>query len=116
MPDILEGVGFNAINRNCALGSIIGRIASPGSKLSTWHWLQQRSAVGELPDVDFEAVPLMRLYRVSDLLVRQRDRIEKQLFERINDLFSLPATVTLYDLTNTYFEGKMAGNAKSSRS
>ena len=25
MPDILEGVGFNAINRNCALGSIIGR-------------------------------------------------------------------------------------------
>jgi hypothetical protein len=74
------------VNRNCALGSIIGRIASPESELSTWHWLQQRSAVGELLDVDFEAVPLMRLYRVSDLLVRQRDKIEKQLFERINDL------------------------------
>lgn len=113
MPDILEGVGFNGIHRNCALGSIIARIASPGSELSTWRWLQERSAVGELLDVDFEAVPLMRLYRVSDLLVRQRDKIEKQLFERINDLFSLPVTVTLYDLTNTYFEGEMAGNAKA---
>ncbi|MDY0282549.1 MAG: transposase, partial [Salinivirgaceae bacterium] len=25
----------------------------------------------------------------------------------------IPATVTLYDLTNTYFEGEMAGNAKA---
>ena len=113
LPEILESVGLNGIQRNCALGSIIGRIASPGSELATWHWLQERSAVGELLDVDFEGVPLMRLYRVSDLLVRHRDEIEKQLFGRIDNLFSLSATVTLYDLTNTYFEGEMAGNAKA---
>ena len=113
LPEILESVGLNGIQRNCVLGSIIGRIASPGSELATWHWLQERSAVGELLDVDFEGVPLMRLYRVSDLLVRHRDEIEKQLFGRIDNLFSLSATVTLYDLTNTYFEGEMAGNAKA---
>ncbi len=113
LPEILESVGLNGIQRNCALGSIIGRIASPGSELATWHWLQEKSAVGELLDVDFEGVPLMRLYRVSDLLVRHRDEIEKQLFGRIDNLFSLSATVTLYDLTNTYFEGEMAGNAKA---
>jgi transposase len=113
LPEILESVGLNGIQRNCALGSIISRIASPGSELATWHWLQEKSAVGELLDVDFEGVPLMRLYRVSDLLVRHRDEIEKQLFGRIDNLFSLSATVTLYDLTNTYFEGEMAGNAKA---
>ncbi|SEM84625.1 Transposase, partial [Syntrophus gentianae] len=110
---ILESIGLNGMQRAVAVGSIIARMAAPGSELSTWRWLKEKSALGELLDVDFEAVPLMRLYRVSDLLVRHRQDIEKALFARINDLFSLPATVTLYDLTNTYFEGEMSGNAKA---
>ena len=71
----------------------------PGSELSTWHWLRERSALGELLEVDFEGVALSQLYRVSDLLIHHREEIEKQLFGRITELFSLPATVTLYDLT-----------------
>jgi hypothetical protein len=51
--------------------------------------------------VDFESLPPMRLYRASDLLVRYRDKIESALFARIQYLFGLPVTVTLYDLTNT---------------
>jgi transposase len=115
LPEILDSVGFSGIQRDCALGSIIGRIACPSSELATWRWLQEKSAVGELLDVDFEGVPLMRLYRVSDLLIRHRDEIERQLFGRIDTLFSLSDTVTLYDLTNTYFEGEMSGNAKAQR-
>lgn len=111
--EILESIGLNGIQRAVAVGSIIARMAAPGSELSAWRWLREKSALGELLDVDFEGVPLMRLYRVSDLLVRHRDAIEKALFARINDLFSLPTTVTLYDLTNTYFEGEMASNAKA---
>jgi transposase len=113
LADVLESVGMNAGQRACALGSIIGRMACPGSELATWRWLQNRSAFGELVDVDFEGVPLMGLYRASDLLVRNREAIETALFKRINDLFSLPATVTLYDLTNTYFEGDASCNAKA---
>jgi transposase len=113
ISDIFESVGMNAGQRACAMGSIIGRMACPGSELSTWRWLQNRSAFGELIDVDFEGVPLMSLYRASDLLVRNRDTIEDLLFRRINDLFSLPVTVTLYDLTNTYFEGEVACNEKA---
>jgi transposase len=60
-------------------------------------------------------MPLMQLYRTSDLLVRHRDKIERALFGRIQDLFGLPLTVTLYDLTNTYFEGTAAGNPKAGR-
>ncbi len=115
ISDLLESLGMNAAQRACALGSIVGRMACPGSELATWRWLQDKSAFGELVDVDFEGVPLMRLYRASDLLVRNREAIEQALFRRINDLFSLPATITLYDLTNTYFEGEACGNAKAKR-
>jgi transposase len=57
----------------------------------------------------------MRLYRTSDLLVRHRETIENRLFAKISDLFSLGTTVTLYDLTNTYFEGSAGENSQAKR-
>ena len=115
LPRILEQVGFNGKQQAAVIGSVIGRMAAPASELATWSWLRERSGLGELLDVDFEAMPLMSLYRASDLLVKHRQPIEAGLFSRINDLFSLPTTVTLFDLTNTYFEGEMAGNNKANR-
>jgi transposase len=116
LPRILTEAGFNGVQQAAAIGSIIGRMAVPGSEVATWRWLRECSALGELLEVDFEAMPLISLYRASDLLVRRRQTIEAALFSRINDLFSLPrTTVTLYDLTNTYFEGEMAGNVKARR-
>ncbi len=112
---ILTGLSFNGVQRDAVAGLLIGRMAAPGSEMATWRWLRERSALGELLDVDFEAMPPIRLYRTSDLLVRHRDKIEDALFTNIKDLFGLPVTVTLYDLTNTYFEGTAAGNAKAAR-
>jgi hypothetical protein len=112
---ILQDLGFNTVQRAAVAASLIGRMAVPGSELATWRWLRGRSALGELLDVDFEAMPLMRLYRVSDLLVRHRDKIEAALFARLRDLFGLPMTVTLFDLTNTYFEGTAAANPRAAR-
>jgi hypothetical protein len=112
---ILRDLGFNGIQRAAVAGSLIGRMAAPGSELATWRWLGERSALGELLGVNFDTMPLMQLYRTSDLLVRRRDKIEEALFGRIQDLFGLPVTVTLYDLTNTYFEGTAAGNKKAAR-
>lgn len=115
LPKILEEVGLNGVQRAAAIGSIIGRMSEPGSELATYSWLTERSGLGELLDVDYAMMPLMRLYRSSDLLVKHRQTIESQLFSRLTDLFSLRTTVTLYDLTNTYFEGEMAGNGKAKR-
>ena len=112
---ILSDLGFNGVQRAAMAGSLIGRMAAPGSELATWRWLGERSALGELLGVNFDTMPLMQLYRTSDLLVRHRDKIEEALFGRIQDLFGLPVTVTLYDLTNTYFEGAAAGNPKAAR-
>ncbi len=115
LPRILDQVGLGGKQQAAVIGNVIGRMAAPASELATWGWLRERSGLGELLDVDFEAMPLMSLYRASDLLIRYRQPIEAALFARINDLFSLPTTVTLFDLTNTYFEGEMAGNSKAKR-
>jgi hypothetical protein len=112
---ILFGLGFNGVQRAAAAASLIGRMAAPGSELATWRWLRTQSALGELLDVDFEAMPLMRLFRVSDLLVRHREAIEAALFGRIETLFGLATTVTLYDLTNSHFEGTAAANPSAAR-
>ena len=87
LEDILASVGCNGVQRAAALGSFIGRMAEPGSDLATLQWLIERSALGDLLDVDYEAMPLMRLYRTSDLLVRHRQVIEDTLFPRIKVLF-----------------------------
>lgn len=115
LPQILESAGLNGVQRAAAMGSIIGRMAAPGSELATLRWLKERSALGELLGVDFETMSSMRLYRTSDLLVQHQETIETALFGQIQTLFSLPDSVTLFDLTNTYFEGEMANNAKAQR-
>jgi transposase len=111
--ELLASVGMNRPQRISAIGSIIGRMAQPGSEDATFKWLKYNSSLGELLEFDFETMSAMRLYRASDQLIRNRDLIEQGLFRRIEDMFSLETTVTLYDLTNTYFEGDATGNSKA---
>ncbi len=112
---LLEELGLTGPQRAAAMGSIIGRMAVPGSELAVHQWLRERSALGELMDVDYESMSLMQLYRVSDILLRHQSALENRLFSRLKDLFALECTVTLYDLTNTYFEGEETNNSKARR-
>jgi hypothetical protein len=107
--DLLIELGLSGPIRFAILGAIIGRMAAPGSELATHHWLDQCSGLGELLDVDFGRMPLMTLYRASDALMKHKDRIERALFNRVHNLFGLGTTVTLFDLTNTDFEGTVRG-------
>ncbi|VAW86228.1 FIG00855313: hypothetical protein [hydrothermal vent metagenome] len=112
-PNKLSELGINGTQCSAIIGNIIGRMAQPASELATWHWLQDQSALGELLDVDFEALSHMSLYRGSDALMRKRDEIETHIFGAVKDLFGLDQTITLYDLTNTYFEGSAENNEKA---
>ena len=58
-------------------------------------------------------MPLMKLYRASDALLKHRDAIEHHVFSRVAELFGFETTVTLYDLTNTYMEGGASANPKA---
>jgi hypothetical protein len=109
----LTNLGLSAVGRACILGNLIGRMAEPASELATWEWLQANSALGELLDVDFAGLSHMRLYRASDALMQRRDAIESHVFDAVTGLFALQGTVTLYDLTNTYFEGAAELNDKA---
>ena len=57
----------------------------------------------------------MQVYRAADVLMRHREALEGALFARVSGLFGLDWSVTLYDLTNTYFEGEAASNPKAQR-
>ena len=73
-------------------------------------------APSELLGVDLLYDPGPRcLYRASDALMAHREAIEHHLFDRAMDLFDLHRTVTLYDLTNTYFEGEARRQPKARR-
>ena len=113
--DKLSALGLNRPQIAAVVGTIIARIAHPGSELASHAWLQQRSALGELIDFDFEAMDLNRLYRASDVLHKHREILQEHLFAQAQSLFALSPTVTLYDLTNTYFEGIAAGVSKARR-
>ena len=108
-------LGIGPSLRAAAIGSIIARMARPGSERATRRWLAERSALDELLGVDFQTLEPMQLYRASDALMAHREAIEHHLFDRAMDLFDLHPTVTLYDLTNTYFEGEAGGQPKARR-
>ncbi len=107
----LKELGFNKHQRSAAIGSIIGRMAVPGSELATHYWLQNHTGLGELTGYDYETMSLTRLYQISDLLLKNKKQLEKHLYERERGLFNFEETITLYDLTNTYFEGSGKFNA-----
>ena len=111
--ELLVGLGISGPLRAAIVGAIIGRMARPGSERATRRWLDERSGLGELLDVDFAALAENVLYRASDALMKHRTAIEDALFSKVGDLFGLATTVTLYDLTNTYFEGEAAINPKA---
>ena len=115
LPALLTRLGVNGALRSAATGAIVGRLAAPASERATHRWLQERSGLGELLGVDFETVGAMQLYRASDVLVKHREAIEEHLFDRAMGLFDLQPTVTLYDLTNTYFEGEASDQPQAQR-
>ena len=111
----LAALGFNKPQIAAAVGNVIGRMAVPASELATYTWLQQTTALGELIDYDYEGMDLQRLYRSADQLLKHRAALESHLFGAAKTLFGLSETITLYDLTNTYFEGMATGIAKAKR-
>lgn len=113
--DKLAALGFNRPQIAAALGNVIARMGAPASELATHAWLQQRSALGELIGYDYEGMELQRLYRSADQLLKHRDALEAHLFGAAQRLFALAETITLFDLTNTYFEGVGAGIGKAKR-
>jgi transposase len=113
LAECLNGCGFSQRQIDIARLLIIGRLVSPGSERHLHDWAQNISGLDELINTDFEQLSLNSLYKVSDLLYEHKAEIEHHLRRKENDLFSLEETIILYDLTNTYFEGRATSNSKA---
>jgi len=111
----LASLGFSEKEIILALGTVIARAASPKSERATYEWLTTSSGLGELLDFNFKDTSLDHLYRISDKLFQNKDSIEKYLEKAQQRVHGYQNTMILYDLTNTYMEGRSKGNPKAQR-
>ena len=97
---------------------IISRAVYPASELKTSMWIKENSAVCEITDFDRNKITKDQLYRISKKLYSVKEALEQHLSVRTNELFDIEDRIVLYDLTNTYFEGRKVGSklAKFGRS
>jgi transposase len=92
----------------------INRLVDPRSERGIYHWVPS-TAVPELLDFRYERLSLNHLYRCLSVVEPHKETIEKHLAEQSRDLFNLQNDVLLYDLTSTYFEGRLEHNPKAQR-
>ena len=98
--------------RQLACVMTLNRLIAPCSEHAMPDWIR-RTALADILDADFDALEEDPLYRVLDKLHPHRSVIEAALVARERSLFNLDATIYLYDLTSTYFEGQCSRNEKA---
>lgn len=81
---------------------VVNRCVNPLSKLATSRWVDTTcyAAMDGYADLPRE---VEYFYRSMDYLLKAKDEIEKALFERLRNLFSIDVRLTFYDITSTFF-------------
>ncbi|MHC1773973.1 MAG: IS1634 family transposase [Lentimicrobium sp.] len=106
----LERQGWDLNDIQLAQSHIISRAVYPASELETTRWIKENSSVCEITGYDMETLTKDRLYRISKKLYSEKEQLEEHLSVRTNELFDIEDKIVLYDLTNTYFEGRKLGS------
>ena len=103
----LKNKGWDDEQINLATTHIISRAVYPASEYKTVTWIRENSAVCELTGYNMDKVTKDKLYEISKKLYSEKSGLENHLSRCTNELFKLEDKIILYDLTNTYFEGRM---------
>jgi Transposase DDE domain len=90
----------------------VNRLIEPRSERGIHRWLPS-TALPELLNFPVARLTLNHLYRCLSLVEPHQRAIENHLAEQGRDLFQFANDLLLYDLTSTYFEGRMAHNPKA---
>jgi len=102
----LKEKGWGDTQINTALIQLTSRAVYPASEHKTAQWIQLNSAVASLHNTDYDRITRHHLYDAAKNLYDIKDEVETYLSTKTSDLFSLQDKIILYDLTNTYFEGR----------
>ena len=106
----LERQGWDQDEIKLAQSHIISRAVYPASELETTRWIKENSSVCEVTGYDIEKITKDRLYNITKKLYSEKEALEQHLSVRTNELFDIQDRIMLYDLTNTYFEGRKQGS------
>jgi transposase len=106
LTEFFQSCGWSETQIKLAATQIISRAVYPASELKTSSWIRENSAVCEVTGYDMEQITKDKLYESALKLYEVKDGLEKHLSQRTNHLFDLDDKIILYDLTNTYFEGR----------
>jgi Transposase DDE domain len=107
IEELLLGLHWNKEQVQLATTQIVSRAVYPASELETSRWIKENSAICEITQYPIDKITKDKLYQSSHNLYRVKDELEQHLSTRTNELFDLDDKIILYDLTNTYFEGRM---------
>ncbi|HZL10168.1 MAG TPA: hypothetical protein VFC65_09230 [Prolixibacteraceae bacterium] len=118
MASFLADQGWKEDDIKLAQSHIISRAVYPASELETTRWIKENSSVCELTGYDIEKITKDQLYRISKKLYSHKEALEQHLSVRTNELFDIQDKIMLFDLTDTYIEGRKEGSqlAKYERS
>lgn len=106
LTEFLLSEGFSETQAQLAATQVISRAVYPFSELRTSRCIKENSAVTELTGYDLSSITKDKLYASALDLYTVKDKLEKYLSKRTDELFDLEDKIILYDLTNTYFEGE----------
>lgn len=106
IDQFLEGKGFNPRETNMALLSMVARAVFPASERNTAQWLGESSALWEMFNTMEQPPNRFALYRMANILSDHFEAFIDQIYRNTMDMFALKDILLIYDLTNTYFEGR----------
>jgi transposase len=115
LSHFLQSQGWSESQIQLAATQVISRAVYPASEFKTTAWIKENSAVCELTGYDMDHLTKDKLYQGALNLFALREPLQKHLSQRTNTLFDLEDKIILYDLTNTYFEGRMQHSTMAQR-
>ena len=114
MDTVLARAGLSPRTRVLTELMTLNRLVCPLSEHAMPDWVR-RTAPADILGEPFDTLVDESLYQNLNRLHPQRVAIEGALAERERTLFNLDASLFLYDLTSTYFEGLCLENPQAQR-
>lgn len=111
LGDYLSNIGFSEDEVRLAMTQIISRAVYPASELETARWISENSGVCSVTGYPIEKITKDKLYKSSLKLFSEKENIEIFLSHRTSQLFDIEDKIYIYDLTNSYFEGRKRGSS-----
>jgi transposase len=135
VDSLIKKSGSGAALSDRALALAANRLCEPKSEHGIARWLEtdfvcdrfgnrwlpewrddRERRASKRPRVRVKDQQLRQWYGTLDRLITHKKEIEKELFLRLRNLFSLNVDLVFYDLTSTYFEGRGPSIAKHGHS